>query len=84
MADLAGGDAAANLAALRAVFEGRDRGAHLQALALQAGIALYIAGRADTIDTGIDQAREVVQSGAAAQWLLRLEGQAKRPPEAAA
>jgi anthranilate phosphoribosyltransferase len=71
--DLAGGDAAANLAALRAVFEGRDRGAHLQALALQSGIALHIAGRADTIDTGIEQARGTVQSGAAAQWLQRLE-----------
>jgi anthranilate phosphoribosyltransferase len=79
--DLAGGDAAANLAALRAVFEGRDRGAHLQALALQAGIALYIAGRADTIDTGIEQARGTVQSGAAAQWLRRLESVAGSPPE---
>ena len=49
--DLAGGDAAANLAALLEVFEGRDRGAHRAALALQCGLALHIAGRAASIET---------------------------------
>ena len=72
-AELAGGDAAGNYAALCEVFEGRDRGAHLQALALQAGIALHIAGRADTIDTGIELARDAVVSGAAGRWLQDLK-----------
>ena len=36
--DLAGGDAKTNLAALIDVFEGRDRGAHLDALLLQAAL----------------------------------------------
>lgn len=70
--ELAGGDAAKNLAALRDVFEGRDRGPHLQALALQSGIALYIAGRADTIDTGIEMARHAVTDGTAERWLVKL------------
>jgi anthranilate phosphoribosyltransferase len=70
--ELAGGDALTNVAALLAVFEGRDRGAHLAALALQCGLALFIAGRAASIQIGIDQAREAVQSGKAQQWLRRL------------
>ena len=39
-ATLPGGDAKTNLAALLDVFEGRDRGAHLDALLLQSGLAL--------------------------------------------
>jgi anthranilate phosphoribosyltransferase len=71
--DLAGGDAAANLAALRDVFEGRDLGAHRAALLLQAGLALYIAGRAPSIGTGIDLAGSVLSSGRAMRWLKDLE-----------
>jgi anthranilate phosphoribosyltransferase len=70
--DLAGGDAAANLAALLAVFAGRDRGPHLSALTLQCGLALFIAGRAASVQTGIDLARTAVDSGRAQQWLGRL------------
>ncbi len=68
-ADLAGGDAADNAAALTAVFEGRDRGAHYAALVLQSGLALHIAGRASSIGAGIETAREAIASGRAAAWL---------------
>jgi anthranilate phosphoribosyltransferase len=70
--DLAGGDAAANLAALLEVFEGRERGAHCAALVLQSGLALFIAGRAASIQSGIDMARSAVDSGRANAWLRRL------------
>jgi anthranilate phosphoribosyltransferase len=70
--DLAGGDAAANLAALLEVFTGRDRGAHFAALTLQSGLALFIAGRAASIHAGIDLARSALDSGRAWQWLERL------------
>ena len=70
--DLAGGDADANLTALLEVFAGRDRGAHFSALALQCGLALFIAGRAASIQTGIDMARSAVDSGRAQEWLRRL------------
>src|SRR5271168_453040 len=43
--DLKGGDAATNLKSLLEVFDGRDRGAHFDALVLQSGLALFIAGR---------------------------------------
>jgi anthranilate phosphoribosyltransferase len=72
LSDLAGGDAASNLAALLEVFEGRDRGAHFAALALQCGLGLFIAGRAASIQSGIDLARSALDSGQAAQWLRRL------------
>ena len=70
--DLAGGDAAANLAALLEVFAGRDRGPHYCALTLQCGLALHIAGRAASVQTGIDLACAAVDSGRAQQWLGRL------------
>jgi anthranilate phosphoribosyltransferase len=70
--DLAGGDAAANFAALLEVFEGRDRGAHCAALVLQCGLALFVAGRAASIQAGIDVARAAVESGRANEWLRRL------------
>jgi anthranilate phosphoribosyltransferase len=72
-ADLAGGDAKVNAAALRAVFERRDRGAHRSALALQAGIALHIAGRAASVAEGAALAGECIDSGRAQQWLIRLQ-----------
>jgi anthranilate phosphoribosyltransferase len=72
-ADLAGGDALANLAALRAVFEGRDHGAHHSALVLQSGLALFVAGRATSIAAGIDTARSALDDGSALRWLRRLE-----------
>jgi anthranilate phosphoribosyltransferase len=70
--DLAGGDAAANLTALLEVFGGRDHGAHFAALTLQCGLALFIAGRAASIEMGIDIARSAVDSGRADEWLRRL------------
>ncbi len=70
--ELAGGDTAANLAALLQVFEGGERGAHCAALTLQCGLALFIAGRASSIQEGIDLARTTLDSGRAEQWLLRL------------
>jgi anthranilate phosphoribosyltransferase len=70
--DLAGGDAKSNLKALMDVFEGRDQGAHHDTLVLQCGLALMIAGRAQSIAGGIALARAVVDSGKALAWLQRL------------
>jgi anthranilate phosphoribosyltransferase len=70
--ELAGGDAGSNLAALDAVFAGSDRGAHREALVLQSGLALFIGGRATSIETGIAAARETIASGRAESWLAGL------------
>ena len=71
--DLAGGDAAANLQALRQVFDGRDRGPHRAALMLQSGLALHIAGRTSSIAAGIALAGATLDSGQALRWLGQLE-----------
>jgi anthranilate phosphoribosyltransferase len=71
-ADLAGGDAASNLAALEDVFRGSDRGPHRAALVLQCGLALSIAGRSPTIAAGIATAQDALDSGRAHDWLGRL------------
>jgi anthranilate phosphoribosyltransferase len=76
--ELAGGDAKANLKALLDVLEGRDQGPHLHALVLQCGLALMIAGRAQSITEGIALARAVVESGKALAWLQRLRAFAHR------
>ena len=83
-ADLAGGDSAANVAALRAVFEGRDRGAHHAALVLQSGLALFVAGRAATISAGIEIASGALANGSALQWLRHLEAYAAQASGTAA
>ncbi len=80
--DLAGGDAKANLAALIEVFEGRDRGPHRDTLALQCGLALLIAGRAESIAGGIAVARAAIDSGKALAWLQRLRSFAQQSARA--
>ncbi len=79
-ADLAGGDAAANLSALDAVFDARDRGPHRAALTLQCGLALYIAGRANSIASGVGVAGAAIDSGQARQWLQGLRQFAAQNP----
>lgn len=71
-AALAGGDAAHNAAALRAVLRGDDRGAHRDALLLGASLALEIAGLAATPREGVARAAAVIDDGRAAATLDRL------------
>jgi anthranilate phosphoribosyltransferase len=71
--DLRGGDAVANCQAMRAVFAGHDAGPHRNALVLQCGLGLYIAGRSASVAAGIRTAAEALDSGRARAWLGRLE-----------
>ena len=66
---LAGGDAAANAAAMAAVLRGEDRGAHRDALIMGASLVLEVAGRVDDARTGVTRAREAIDTGAAARLL---------------
>jgi len=70
--DLAGGDAASNARALRAVLEGTDRGPHRDALLLGTALALEIVGRVDTPRDGVALARAAIDSGAARKTLNAL------------
>jgi anthranilate phosphoribosyltransferase len=67
--DLAGGDAASNARALRAVLDGSDRGPHRDALLLGTALALEIVGRVTDPREGVRIAREAIDSGAARRTL---------------
>ena len=70
--DLAGGDAAANAASLRAVLEGSDRGPHRDALCMGAALALEVAGAVKTPAEGVAQAAAAIDDGRAAAVLRGL------------
>ena len=49
----------------RDILEGKEKGAKRHAVCLNAGAALYIAGKADTIEAGVKLAEQLIDSGAA-------------------
>jgi anthranilate phosphoribosyltransferase len=69
--DLRGGSPEANAAAITAVFGG-ERGAHRDAVLLNAAGAIAAAGRAEGLAEGLAAATEAVDSGAAATRLDEL------------
>jgi anthranilate phosphoribosyltransferase len=77
--DLAGGDAAHNAAGLRAVFEGRDRGPHRDAIVLNAALALEVTGAVPDAAAGVRAAGEAIDRGDAATLLERLATFGRRP-----
>ncbi len=68
---LAGGERAENARLFHAVLAGEERGPRADHLALNAGAALVVAGRAADVVEGIGRARELIASGAV---LDRFEG----------
>lgn len=71
LAELAGGGPEENAAAMHRVFAG-EAGPLADVTVLNAGAALYVSGIAPGIAEGIEQAREVLASGAAARKLEEL------------
>lgn len=70
--DLRGGDAAYNAEHLRAVLEGRQRGAHRNAIILQAALVLELLGKAASPIDAARMAEDAIESGAARKLLERL------------
>lgn len=71
--ELAGGDAAANAQALRALLEGASRNeAYRQAVELNAAAALLVAGEAADLGDGVILAREALDEGEALAALDKL------------
>jgi anthranilate phosphoribosyltransferase len=68
---LAGGDPAENAAIARAIFAG-EPGPPRDLAVLNAGAAIYVAGRADSIEAGVRAAEAAIDDGAAAATLERL------------
>jgi anthranilate phosphoribosyltransferase len=73
-APLRGGSPEENAAVTRAILAGDRTNGHDVAVDLaviNAGAAIYVAGRADTIADGVQAAREAIADGAAAEALAR-------------
>lgn len=69
--DLAGGDAAANVALLQAVLRGDAPATLIDSIVLNAAAALHVVGRAATIRDGLPMAKELLLKGAVRTWLDR-------------
>jgi anthranilate phosphoribosyltransferase len=74
---LKGGDAKKNAAIVGAILGG-EAGAPRDVVLLNAGAALFIAGRAETVKAGIAQAAAAIDSGAARDVLARLAAASNR------
>lgn len=72
LADLAGGSVEENLALLEALAAGRAPAALADTVALNAGAALWVAGRAGDLVSGVAQARELLRSGALARKIAAV------------
>ena len=70
--ELAGGDAEHNAKALRAVFEGKDRGAHRDALLLGTALVLELTGGVAEPREGVAMAADSIDSGRARKLLAEL------------
>lgn len=69
--ELKGGSPVENAAITRAVLNG-EKGAHRNAVLMNAGAALYIAGKAENMQAGIDLAAELIDTGKAAAVLEKF------------
>ncbi len=69
---LGGTSARENAAIIEAILSGQDHGARRDIVLLNAGAALVVAGLAVSLEEGLAQAAEAVDSGAATQALSRL------------
>lgn len=69
--DVAGGTPEENAAASRAVLAG-EPGPRRDLVLLNAGAAIYVGGRADSLAKGVEKAAETVDSGAGGELLERL------------
>ena len=70
--ELKGGTSEVNADSLVKVFEGKDNGAHEDALVLNAALALQVSGKVDELTDGIETARETIMNGKAKEFLSRL------------
>ncbi len=78
--DLKGGSPAENAAITRAILAGQ-KGHKRNAVLLNAGAALYIGGKADTLADGIELAAKIIDSGMASRTLELFIEASNRPEE---
>ena len=74
LADLRGGDRAANAAIIQRILRGEERGPKRDAVLLNASAALFVAGRATSLQAGWDLAAGTIDGGQAGEKLRELSG----------
>ena len=67
--ELAGGTPEENAEITKAIVNGTEKGPKRQAVCMNAGAALYIAGKAESLEDGVKMAENLIDSGAAAAKL---------------
>jgi anthranilate phosphoribosyltransferase len=72
LAALRGGDKFVNAEIIRCVLRGDERGPKRDAVLLNAGAALFVAGKVKSLAAGWDLAGETIDSGRAAAKLAEL------------
>ena len=70
--DLEGGTPEENAAITRDILSGKDKGPKFETVLMNAGAALYIAGKATDIADGIEKARELIDNGEALKAMERF------------
>jgi len=74
LADLHGGDKFVNAEIIRRILRGEERGPKRDAVLLNAGAALFVAGKVKSLAEGWELAGETIDAGAAAAKLAELAG----------
>ncbi len=73
LSDLKGGDLARNRQILDELAAGRAPRGLADTVAMNAGVALWVAGQVDSARTGVLQAQEQIMGGGLRQWLTRFK-----------
>lgn len=76
--ELTGGSPQENAEITKAILEGREKGAKRQAVCLNAGAALYITGKAETIKQGVRMAESLIDDGSALRKLEEFIAESNR------
>ena len=67
--ELTGGTPQENAEITKAILNGTEKGTRRNAVCMNAGAALYIAGKAETLENGVRMAEQLIDSGAAQKKL---------------
>ena len=76
--ELVGGTPEENAKITMEILSGADKGPKRQAVCLNAGAAIYIAGKADTIEAGIRKAEQIIDEGLALKKLEQFREESQK------
>ena len=76
--EFVGGTPEENAKITMEILSGADKGPKRQAVCLNAGAAIYIAGKADTIEAGIRKAEQIIDEGLALKKLEQFREESQK------